>query len=97
QRRTERDTDPGGIDRGRRVGDGRDGSIADHRIPLRARDARRRASTGDRTRRTPGMMTADELAIARSVVYASLFDYPLTLDELHRTLVERDLSPSQIA
>jgi len=41
-------------------------------------------------------MTAHELAIARSVVYASLFDYPLTLDELHRTL-ECPLTPRQIA
>ena len=41
-------------------------------------------------------MTAQELAIARSVVYASLFDYPLTLDELHRTLVECRMTPSQI-
>ena len=41
-------------------------------------------------------MTPDELAIARSVVYASLFDYPLTLDQLHRSLIQRDLSPRQI-
>ena len=41
-------------------------------------------------------MTADELAIARSVVYASLFDYPLALDQLHRSLVQRELSPQQI-
>ena len=32
------------------------------------------------------MLTADELAIAHSVVYASLFDYPLTLEQLRQTL-----------
>ncbi|HEX8029533.1 MAG TPA: hypothetical protein VF491_13760 [Vicinamibacterales bacterium] len=30
---------------------------------------------------------AQELAVLRSVVYASLFDYPLTLEQLHRSLV----------
>jgi len=41
-------------------------------------------------------MNPQELAIARSVVYASLFDYPLTVDELHRTLVECEMTPKQI-
>ena len=41
-------------------------------------------------------MTARELAIARSVIYASLFDYPLTLDQLHQTLIESDQTPSEI-
>lgn len=41
-------------------------------------------------------MTASELAIARAVIYASLFDYPLTLDQLHRSLVECALTPQQI-
>jgi len=42
-------------------------------------------------------MTREELAITRSVIYASLFDYPLTLDQLHRTLVACDLTAPQIA
>jgi hypothetical protein len=42
-------------------------------------------------------MTPQELAIARSVIYASLFDYPLTLDQLHRSLVESAMSAPQIA
>jgi hypothetical protein len=42
------------------------------------------------------MMTTRELAIARSVIYASLFDYPLTLEQLHRTLVESDQSAAEI-
>jgi hypothetical protein len=42
------------------------------------------------------VVTSRELAIARSVIYASLFDYPLTLDQLHRTLVESDQAPSEI-
>jgi hypothetical protein len=42
------------------------------------------------------MMTTRELAIARSVIYASLFDYPLTLQQLHRTLVESDQSAAEI-
>lgn len=37
-----------------------------------------------------------ELAIARSVVYASLFDYPLTLAQLRQTLIESTQTPSQI-
>ena len=42
------------------------------------------------------MMTTRELAIARSVLYASLFDYPLTLDQLHRTLIESEQTPPEI-
>jgi hypothetical protein len=41
-------------------------------------------------------MTPQELAIARSVTYASLFDYPLTLDQLHRTLVACDITAPQV-
>ena len=41
-------------------------------------------------------MTTRELAIARSVVYASLFDYPLTLGQVHRTLVESEQTPAEI-
>ena len=41
-------------------------------------------------------MTPRELAITRSVVYSSLFDYPLTLDELHRSLIESDQSAAEI-
>jgi len=41
-------------------------------------------------------MTTRELAIARSVLYASLFDYPLTLDQLHRTLIESEQTPPEI-
>jgi len=41
-------------------------------------------------------MTTRELAIARSVIYASLFDYPLTLDELHRSLIESDQTGPEI-
>jgi len=41
-------------------------------------------------------MTTRELAIARSVIYASVFDYPLTLEQLHRTLVESDQSAAEI-
>ena len=41
-------------------------------------------------------MTPRELAIARSVIYASLFDYPLTLAQLHHSLIESDQSPAEI-
>jgi len=44
---------------------------------------------------TPGMTPA-ELAIARSVLYASIFDYPLTLAQLRQTLIESTLTPSEI-
>jgi hypothetical protein len=41
-------------------------------------------------------MTSREVAIARSVIYASLFDYPLTLAQLHQTLLESDQTPAEI-
>jgi hypothetical protein len=42
------------------------------------------------------VVTTRELAIARSVIYASLFDYPLTLAQLHQSLIESDQTPSEI-
>ena len=41
-------------------------------------------------------MTSRELAIARSVIYAGLFDYPLTLEQLHHTLIESDQTQAEI-
>jgi hypothetical protein len=41
-------------------------------------------------------LTADERAIVRSVLYASLFEYPLTLAQLRQTLIESAQTPSQI-
>lgn len=41
-------------------------------------------------------LASDELAIARSVLYAALFDYPLTLAQLRQTLIESTQTPSQI-
>ena len=41
-------------------------------------------------------MTTREMAIARSVIYASLFDYPLTLEQLHHSLIESDQTPAEI-
>lgn len=42
-------------------------------------------------------MTPQEVAIARTVIYASLFEYPLTLDQLHQTLLESAQSKHEIA
>ncbi len=42
------------------------------------------------------VITARELAIARSVLYASLFDYPLTLAQLRQTLIESDQTTQEI-
>jgi hypothetical protein len=42
------------------------------------------------------LLTADELAIARSILYASLFDYPLTLAQLRQTLIESTQTPTEI-
>jgi hypothetical protein len=39
---------------------------------------------------------AQELAVLRSVIYASLFDYPLTLAQLHGTLVEVEADAAQV-
>jgi hypothetical protein len=43
-----------------------------------------------------GVMTAEEMAIVRSVLYASLFDYPLTLTQLRQTLIESTQTPTEI-
>lgn len=43
-----------------------------------------------------GAMSAPELAIARSVLFAALFDYPLTLAQLRQTLVESTQTPTEI-
>jgi hypothetical protein len=39
---------------------------------------------------------ADDVAILRTVTYASLFQFPLTLDELHRRLMDRRLGPGAL-
>jgi hypothetical protein len=49
-----------------------------------------------RVLRTLETLSGDELAIARSVLYASLFDYPLTLAQLRQTLIETAMTPTQI-
>ena len=41
-------------------------------------------------------LSSNELAIARSVIYASLFDYPLTLEQLQQTLIESVQTPAAI-
>ncbi len=41
-------------------------------------------------------LSPEECAIARSVLFASLFDYPLTLAELRQTLIESAQTPTQI-
>jgi hypothetical protein len=42
------------------------------------------------------MMDRDETAIAKTVLYASLFDYPLTLDQLHESLIASSTSREQV-
>jgi len=42
------------------------------------------------------MVTSREIAIARTVIYASLFDYPLTLEQLHYSLIESDQTGPEI-
>jgi hypothetical protein len=42
------------------------------------------------------VVTTREIAIARTVIYASLFDYPLTLDQLHHSLIESDQTRPEI-
>src|SRR5436190_3243265 len=41
-------------------------------------------------------LPARDLAILRSVIYAGLFDYPLTVGEVQRTLVECDGSAADV-
>ena len=55
-------------------------------------------------RRTPNIagalagstLSRAEMAIAESVLYASLFDYPLTLAQLRQSLIESTQTPSEI-
>ena len=47
-------------------------------------------------RNLPASLSAAEAAIARSVLYASIFDYPLTLAQLRQTLVESTQTPTEI-
>jgi hypothetical protein len=41
-------------------------------------------------------MTHQEMAILRSVSYAALFDYPITVEQLHRSLIECEMTPAEI-
>jgi hypothetical protein len=41
-------------------------------------------------------LTAEEQSIVRSVLYASLFEYPLTLAQLRQTLIGTALTPTEI-
>lgn len=45
---------------------------------------------------SPAVLADGELAIARSVLYASLFDYPLTLAQLRQSLIESRVTPTEI-
>src|SRR5260221_11455399 len=49
-----------------------------------------------RWQRRPEVVTSREVAIARTVIYASLFDYPLTLEQLHYSLIESDQTRAEI-
>jgi hypothetical protein len=60
------------------------------------RRAARRGFTNTFMPMLPPSPTAAELAIIRSVLYASLFDYPVTLAELRRTLIESVQSEAEI-
>jgi hypothetical protein len=44
----------------------------------------------------PAQLAAADAAIARSVLYAALFEYPLTLSQLRQTLIGSRQTPSQI-
>src|SRR5882757_2208170 len=49
-----------------------------------------------RWQRRPDVVTSREIAIARTVIYASLFEYPLTLEQLHYSLIESDQTSAEI-
>ena len=42
------------------------------------------------------VLSDDELAILKTVLYASIFDYPLTLEDLHSSLLEATLTEETI-
>ena len=88
------------------MGHGGDGSPADGWLRVRPL-AELGEATGQRAHGAGGFMSTattghgtflsrNELAIARSVIYASLFEYPLTLDQLRRALVESDQTEAEI-
>jgi hypothetical protein len=49
-----------------------------------------------RLERDVQVLGGEDLAIARSVLYAALFDYPLTLAQLRQTLIESAQTPTEI-
>jgi hypothetical protein len=49
-----------------------------------------------RTRRS-AVTPAEERAFLRSVLYAAVFDYPLTIDQLHEALIDIRATPDDIA
>src|SRR5262249_21233122 len=82
ERRAERVADSGAVDCRRGVGDARHRAVRDDRLHRRARGAR--------------VMDRHELAIVRTVVYASLFDYPLTIDQLGESLIGVSMTREEI-
>jgi hypothetical protein len=49
-----------------------------------------------RNREATSTLGSNELSILQSVTYAALFDYPLTLDELHRSLIGSTMDEATI-
>ena len=49
-----------------------------------------------RTKRT-AVIAAQEQAFLRSVLYAAVFDYPLTIDQLHEALIDMPATPDALA
>src|SRR3954471_15762778 len=70
------------------------GAVADRRTSdLGGRDRAGFVLSG---RPAVARLNADALAIARTVIYAGLFDYPLTLAQLRESLIESRQSEAEI-
>jgi hypothetical protein len=65
-------------------------------LPQHTAGATPAAISGPEATRAHDRLSLEEGAIARSVLFASLFDYPLTLAELRQTLIESTQTPTAI-
>jgi hypothetical protein len=70
--------------------------VVDARSAARRGDDRGNRRAVNRAEPFTPFESLEEEAIARTVIYAALFDYPLTLDQVHHSLIESNQTPDEI-